>query len=601
MNTTDTIIIGGGQAGLALSHCLTRARPRPPRPRAGPRRRALAQRALGLAAPAHAELDDPPARLVLRRSRPERLHDRAGGRVVLRPATPPRSTRPSCEHTTVQRLAPAGDGFVVDTDDGPFRSAQRRHRHRMVRPAGGPGDGSSTCRPTIHQVVPSRLPTTRTTCRPAACSSSAPRRPACSSPTSCSASGREVTLAVGTPQPHAAPLPGHGHLLVARHDRLVRQDDRRRRRRGRGPDRAVAAARRPARSLHARPRHAAGRRRPPRRSAERRRRRRGLVRRRTSPPSSTPPTTQMARVLGRIDDAIERARPERRGARRRADPVVARRSTRSRRSLDLARRRHQLGRLGDRLSPSLRVAPPADPRPTAARSPVPRRHAGARRLRARPAVPALPQLQLHRRRRPRRALRRRPHLRTAIAQRHAPPATERDHAPEPCQPRTRHRHRAPASSPTTSSSSAPEPPVPPPPCCSPAAACAPLLVDQSAFGADTLSTHALMRGGVLQLAAGACSTRSSPPARRRCGARRSATAASDVVISIKPSHGVDALYAPRRTVLDPVLVARRDRRRRRACYDRTSVTDLISHRRTASSACGPRTADGAPSSSPRRS
>ena len=43
--------------------CLTDARPRPRRARARPRRRALAQRALGLAAPAHPELDDPAARL----------------------------------------------------------------------------------------------------------------------------------------------------------------------------------------------------------------------------------------------------------------------------------------------------------------------------------------------------------------------------------------------------------------------------------------------------------------------------------------------------------------------------------------------------------
>ena len=30
--------------------------------------------------------------------------------------------------------------------------------------------------------------------------------------------------------------------------------------------------------------------------------------------------------------------------------------------------------------------------------------------------------------------------------------------------------------------------------------------------------------------------------------------ADRVPITIKPSHGVDALYAPRRTVLDPILV-----------------------------------------------
>jgi 2-polyprenyl-6-methoxyphenol hydroxylase-like FAD-dependent oxidoreductase len=81
-----------------------------------------------------------------------------------------------------------------------------------------------------------------------------------------------------------------------------------------------------------------------------------------------------------------------------------------------------------------------------------------------------------------------------------------------------------------------------------------LVVDRSRYGADTLSTHALMRGGVLQLsrwgllddviAAG------TPPIRRT-----TFRYADDVVpITIKPSYGVDALYAPRRTVLDPIIV-----------------------------------------------
>ena len=81
-----------------------------------------------------------------------------------------------------------------------------------------------------------------------------------------------------------------------------------------------------------------------------------------------------------------------------------------------------------------------------------------------------------------------------------------------------------------------------------------LVVDRSRYGSDTLSTHALMRGGVLQLlrwgllddviAAG------TPPVRLT-----TFRYANDVVpIKIKPSDGVDALYAPRRTVLDPILV-----------------------------------------------
>jgi 2-polyprenyl-6-methoxyphenol hydroxylase-like FAD-dependent oxidoreductase len=82
-----------------------------------------------------------------------------------------------------------------------------------------------------------------------------------------------------------------------------------------------------------------------------------------------------------------------------------------------------------------------------------------------------------------------------------------------------------------------------------------LVVDRSRYGADTLSTHGLMRAGVLQLhrwglideivAAG------TPPVRRTTF---NYGAGERVVITIKPSYGVDALYAPRRTVLDPILV-----------------------------------------------
>ena len=59
-----------------------------------------------------------------------------------------------------------------------------------------------------------------------------------------------------------------------------------------------------------------------------------------------------------------------------------------------------------------------------------------------------------------------------------------------------------------------------------------LVVDRSRYGADTLSTHALMRAGVLQLHRwGAARPRSSPPAPRRCGAPRSATPTSEIAIT----------------------------------------------------------------------
>ena len=81
-----------------------------------------------------------------------------------------------------------------------------------------------------------------------------------------------------------------------------------------------------------------------------------------------------------------------------------------------------------------------------------------------------------------------------------------------------------------------------------------LVVDRGRYGTDTLSTHALMRGGVLQLHRWGLLDRivdaGTPPIRRTTFRY----ANDDITVTIKPSLGVDALYAPRRTVLDPVLV-----------------------------------------------
>jgi len=80
-----------------------------------------------------------------------------------------------------------------------------------------------------------------------------------------------------------------------------------------------------------------------------------------------------------------------------------------------------------------------------------------------------------------------------------------------------------------------------------------LAIDRDAAGTDTLSTHALMRGGVLQLhrwglldQIGAAGTP---------GVRTTTFHYGDesIEIPIKPRDGFDALYAPRRTVLDTLL------------------------------------------------
>jgi flavin-dependent dehydrogenase len=101
-----------------------------------------------------------------------------------------------------------------------------------------------------------------------------------------------------------------------------------------------------------------------------------------------------------------------------------------------------------------------------------------------------------------------------------------------------------------------------------------MLLERGRLGADILSTHALMRAGVLQLSRWCLLHKivaaETPPIHRttfRYGDER-------VVISIKPSHGVDALYAPRRTLLDPLLV-NAALEAGAEVYDQTSVHDLI--------------------------
>lgn len=81
-----------------------------------------------------------------------------------------------------------------------------------------------------------------------------------------------------------------------------------------------------------------------------------------------------------------------------------------------------------------------------------------------------------------------------------------------------------------------------------------LVVDRSAYGSDTLSSHALMRGAVDRLHRWGLLPRvlaTDTPV-----IERSSFCYDDdeLVIDIKPSPGVPGLIAPRRTVLDPVLV-----------------------------------------------
>jgi 2-polyprenyl-6-methoxyphenol hydroxylase-like FAD-dependent oxidoreductase len=80
-----------------------------------------------------------------------------------------------------------------------------------------------------------------------------------------------------------------------------------------------------------------------------------------------------------------------------------------------------------------------------------------------------------------------------------------------------------------------------------------LCVERARFGSDTLSTHALMRAGTVQLQRwgllGDIIAAGTPPVRRTVFHYGD----QDVSVSIRPAAGVDALYAPRRTLIDSVI------------------------------------------------
>jgi len=81
-----------------------------------------------------------------------------------------------------------------------------------------------------------------------------------------------------------------------------------------------------------------------------------------------------------------------------------------------------------------------------------------------------------------------------------------------------------------------------------------LVVDRQTYGSDTLSTHALMRGAILQLnrwgLVPEIIAAETPPIH----ATTFHYGGDAVRVAIKPEHSVACLYAPRRTVLDRLLV-----------------------------------------------
>lgn len=101
-----------------------------------------------------------------------------------------------------------------------------------------------------------------------------------------------------------------------------------------------------------------------------------------------------------------------------------------------------------------------------------------------------------------------------------------------------------------------------------------LVVERSPMPSDTVSTHAMLRTGILQLARWGLLhdivEAGTPPVREVTlgfGDER-------VRFNVKPEYGVDTFYAPRRYLLDD-LILRQARQAGAEVRDNTSMTDLL--------------------------
>src|SRR5258708_8014536 len=80
-----------------------------------------------------------------------------------------------------------------------------------------------------------------------------------------------------------------------------------------------------------------------------------------------------------------------------------------------------------------------------------------------------------------------------------------------------------------------------------------LAIDRQAYGSDTMSTHALMRTGVLQLERWGLLPAVMAAGTPEIRATTFHYGCESLRLSIKPEYGVEYFCAPRRTVLDRIL------------------------------------------------
>ena len=559
MPTIDTVVIGAGHAGLAVSRLLTdagRDHVVLDRGRVGERWRSERWDSLHLLTPNWMTRlpgwwyagPDPDGFMSAGQLRP-----------LPRAATPGPSTRRSSSGTTVLEVGRRGpDGYRGRHRPGHLARPARRHRHRAAR-LRRRARRALAAQPRSRDLATATA--TRPSCPPAACSSSAPRRPGCRSPTSWPAPAATSTLAVGrhTRMPRRyRGMDIFWWLEVT--GRLARTIDEM-------PD-PVAARREPSLQLVGRTSRAA----------------------RAATSTSAACSARGVRLVGRLQRG--RRRHRRGSATTSADTIAAaeRRMHRFLDAVDATSTAHGLTRevLGSRPAPpgrrcrrsprrlDLRAEgigtvvwrhrlPAATTRGCGCRSSTPdgdiRQQrgvtAGPGLYVVGPALPAPPRLRLHRRRPPRRARRRRT---TCIGRPGRADSSADCPSEEPRHDRLRRRRRRRPGRRRLHRAAA-----------GPRRACGWRCVDRSRATAPTpLSTHALMRAGRAAAArAGACSTRcvaaGTPPVRRTAFHYADGDPPH---VSIRPSAGRRRALRAAPHLLDRILVdAGRGRGRRRAPRD----------------------------------
>ena len=116
-----------------------------------------------------------------------------------------------------------------------------------------------------------------------------------------------------------------------------------------------------------------------------------------------------------------------------------------------------------------------------------------------------------------------------------------------------------------------------------------LAIDRGHYGSDTVSTHALMRAGVLQLSRWGVLEGIKAAGTPWSERRRFTTATRSSRSEIKPQHDIDGLYAPRRTVVDRLLVDAAQQAGAEITFE-TQLVDLV--RADNGRVCGVRLKDG---------